>query len=173
MIALKRRTVASAPRCASHSRFIRAIGRVFHRCVRCSPCRQTTTLWSRGGQATNNDGRSCRGSHSNSWDSHRSSHSHRNSHRSSHDGRLADNSKPFVAQARERVRLCFRLLALPRHRRSRQVQCQPQRVPPECIVSFLHTRGELLTITSLRGTALMQIERPAVLIYRKPPCRRV
>src|SRR5262249_5555986 len=93
-------------------------------------------------RGTNNDGRSCRGSHSNSWGSHRSSHSHRSggsSHRSSHDGRLAD-SKPFVAQARERLRLvCFRLLALPRHRISRQVQCQPRRVPPECIVSFLHT----------------------------------
>src|SRR5262249_25662035 len=53
----------------------------------------------------------------------------------SHDGRLADNGKSFVAQARERLRLvCFRLLALPRHRRSRQVQCKSQRVPPECIV---------------------------------------
>src|SRR5215471_17552687 len=94
-------------------------------------------------RGTNNDGRSCRGSHSNSWGSHRSSHSHRSggsSHRSSHsygNGSGHGTCKSFVAQVRERLCLvCFRLLALPRHRRSRQVQCQ-QRVPPECIVSFL------------------------------------
>jgi hypothetical protein len=66
---------------------------------------------------------------------------------------------------------CFRLLALPRHRRSRQVQCQPQGVPPECIVSFLHTPyplpGALLNLTRLRGMALMQVKRPL------PDARRV
>src|SRR5262249_5271434 len=102
-------------------------------------------------QATNNDGSSSWGSHHRSSHSHRSggsSHHHHNSHRSSRDGTLADNiaaradgsSKPFVAQAPEHLRLvCFRLLALPRHRRSRPVQCQPQLVPPECTVSFLAT----------------------------------
>src|SRR5262245_6717215 len=39
-VALKRRTVASAPRCDSHSRCIRVtLSRGFHRSVRCSPCR--------------------------------------------------------------------------------------------------------------------------------------
>src|SRR6516164_11804846 len=71
--------------------------------------------------------------------------SHRNSRRSSHGGRLAGtvgariygSSKPFVAQAREQLRLLdFRSLALPRHRRFRQVQWQPRRLLPESIFAF-------------------------------------
>jgi hypothetical protein len=98
----------------------------------------------------------------------------RNSHRSSDDdtpaGKLvvrADgSSKPFVAQAREHLRLvCFRLLALLTHRRSRQVQCQPQRALPECIFAFgysIKVPGSLLNITRLRDTALMQINTAVV-----------
>ena len=64
---------------------------------------------------------------------------------------------PIIVSLLQLRLVCFRSLALPRHRRSRQVQCQPQRVPPECIVSFLHTPDALLNIARLRGTALMQV----------------
>lgn len=78
---------------------------------------------------------------------HRSSkgYSHGSSHRSSHGGRPAGhvdariygNSKPYVAQAREQLRLLdFRSSALPRHRRFRQDQCQPQRLLPEYMFAF-------------------------------------
>jgi len=93
------------------------------------------------------------------------------SRRSSHGGRLAGtvgariygSSKPYVAQAREQLRLLdFRSLALPRHRRFRQVQCQPQRLLPACIFALrLISTCWGVAKTSrlcLRATALMQIK---------------
>ena len=57
------------------------------------------------------------------------SHSHGDRLAGTVGARIYGSSKPYVAQAREQLRLLdFRSLALPRHRRFRKVQCQPRRL---------------------------------------------